>query len=52
MKETDFKTYIKLSEIIDELDIIMSLRTQLERHSKYYFESLNEYAKIIVLQTK
>ena len=41
----DFKTYIKISDVIDELDIIMSLRTQLERHSEVYFESLNEYAK-------
>ena len=41
----DFKTYTKISDVIDELDIIMSLRTQLERHSEVYFESLNEYAK-------
>ena len=41
----DFKTYTKISDVIDKLDIIMSLRTQLERHSEVYFESLNEYAK-------
>ncbi|MBU0925830.1 aspartate carbamoyltransferase catalytic subunit, partial [bacterium] len=41
----EFKTYINISDIIDELDVIMSLRTQLERHSEIYFESLNEYAK-------
>ncbi len=34
-----------ISEIIDEVDVIMSLRTQLERHNEVYFESLNEYAK-------
>jgi aspartate carbamoyltransferase catalytic subunit len=41
----EFKTYINISDVIDELDIIMSLRTQLERHNQVYFESLNEYAK-------
>lgn len=41
----DFNTYINIGDIIDELDVIMSLRTQLERHNQVYFESLNEYAK-------
>ena len=41
----DFKQYTNIREIIDELDIIMSLRSQLERHNLTYFESLNEYAK-------
>ena len=36
---------IQILEKIDELDIIMSLRSQLERHNLTYFESLNEYAK-------
>ena len=48
----DFKTYTKISDIIDELDIIMSLRTQLERHSEVYFESLNEYAKDYCITTE
>ena len=43
--EYDFKQYNNIREIIDELDIIMSLRSQLERHNLTYFESLNEYAK-------
>jgi len=41
----DFKTYTSLDDVIDTVDIIMSLRTQLERHNQVYFESLNEYAK-------
>ncbi|MBS9782338.1 MAG: aspartate carbamoyltransferase catalytic subunit [Arcobacter sp.] len=41
----DFKQYENIGDIIDELDIIMSLRTQLERHTQTYFESLNDYAK-------
>ncbi|WP_419771365.1 MAG: aspartate carbamoyltransferase catalytic subunit [Candidatus Marinarcus sp.] len=34
-----------IDEIIDEVDVVMSLRTQLERHNEIYFESINEYAK-------
>lgn len=41
----EYKQYDHISEIIDEVDVIMSLRTQLERHHEVYFESLNEYAK-------
>lgn len=41
----DFKTYTSLNDVIDNVDVIMSLRTQLERHNQVYFESLNEYAK-------
>ncbi|QKF83108.1 aspartate carbamoyltransferase catalytic subunit [Halarcobacter ebronensis] len=43
--ETDeFKQYNKISDVIDEVDVVMSLRTQLERHNEVYFQSLNEYA--------
>lgn len=41
----EHKQYDSLSEIIDEVDVVMSLRTQLERHNEIYFESLNDYAK-------
>lgn len=41
----DFKQYNTVQEVIDQVDIIMSLRSQLERHNLTYFESLNEYAK-------
>jgi aspartate carbamoyltransferase catalytic subunit len=34
-----------LSDIIDEVDIIMSLRAQLERHKAPIFEDYKEYAK-------
>jgi len=43
--DTKLRQYEFLSEIIDELDIVMSLRTQLERHSQIYYASLQEYAK-------
>lgn len=41
----DYKQYDHISEIIDEVDVVMSLRTQLERHNEIYFSSLQEYAK-------
>ena len=41
----EFKQYDNISEVIDELDVVMSLRTQLERHNEIYFQSLNDYAK-------
>ncbi len=44
-KSNEFKQYDHISEVIDELDIVMSLRTQLERHNEVFFESINEYAK-------
>ena len=34
-----------LKEVVDEVDIIMSLRTQLERHEKRYYKSLEEFGK-------
>lgn len=41
----EHKQYDSMTEIIDEVDVVMSLRTQLERHNEVYFQSLNEYAK-------
>lgn len=41
----DHKQYDNIKEIIDEVDVVMSLRTQLERHNEIYFQSLNDYAK-------
>lgn len=44
-EDKEFKQYDNISDIIDEVDVIMSLRTQLERHNEVYFKSLNDYAK-------
>ena len=41
----EFKQFDTIQEVIDDMDIIMSLRSQLERHNITYFESLQEYAK-------
>jgi len=44
-ENTDLRQVNSLSEVIDEVDVVMSLRTQLERHSQVYYNSLQEYAK-------
>lgn len=44
-EDSEFKQYDTLDEIIDEVDVVMSLRTQLERHDEVYFTSLTDYAK-------
>ncbi len=41
---TGLKTTHNLQEIIDEVDIIMSLRTQTERHTNQSYASLKDYA--------
>lgn len=45
MPENDLPKYEKLEDVIDEVDAIMSLRAQLERHKAPIFEDYNEYAK-------
>jgi len=45
MPKTEFKSSDNLDEVLDNIDIIMSLRAQLERHKKPIFEDYNEYAK-------
>jgi len=45
MPDNNLPKYEKLDEIIDSVDIIMSLRAQLERHKAPIFEDYNEYAK-------
>ena len=34
-----------LNEVIDDVDVIMSLRTQLERHEEQYYKTLEDYGK-------
>jgi aspartate carbamoyltransferase catalytic subunit len=42
---TKLETATFLKDIVDEVDIIMSLRTQVERHSRESYASLEDYAK-------
>jgi aspartate carbamoyltransferase catalytic subunit len=45
MPESDLPQYEKLEDIIDKVDVIMSLRAQLERHASPLFDDYDEYAK-------
>ena len=44
LPQSDLRTTHYLEEIIDEVDAIMSLRTQTERHSSQTYASLKDYA--------
>ena len=45
MPESDLPQYDNLEEVIDKVDVIMSLRAQLERHSSPIFDNYNEYSR-------
>ncbi len=45
MPKTELKNTDNLEDILDNIDLIISLRAQLERHQKPIFEDYNEYAK-------
>ncbi|MCF6310413.1 MAG: aspartate carbamoyltransferase catalytic subunit [Sulfurimonas sp.] len=44
LPKTKLRTTHFLEEIIDEVDVVMSLRTQTERHSSQSYASLKDYA--------
>jgi len=44
MPESDLPQYETLDEVIDKVDVIMSLRAQLERHKTPMFEDYDTYA--------
>ncbi len=44
MPVTELPKYEKIEDVIDEVDVIMSLRAQLERHKKPIFDDYEEYA--------
>ncbi len=45
MPQSDLPQYEKLEDVLDKVDVIMSLRAQLERHSTPLFDDYEEYAK-------
>jgi aspartate carbamoyltransferase catalytic subunit len=45
MPTSDLPQYEKLEDVLDRVDVIMSLRAQLERHASPVFDDYNEYAK-------
>jgi len=52
LPKTTLKTTHYLEEIIDEVDAIMSLRTQTERHSSQSYASLKDYASDFCITTE
>jgi len=51
LPKTKLRTTHFLKEIIDEVDVIMSLRTQTERHSSQSYASLKDYASDFCITT-
>jgi aspartate carbamoyltransferase catalytic subunit len=45
MPQSDLPQYEKLEEVMDRVDVIMSLRAQLERHTTPIFDDYEAYAK-------
>ncbi len=45
MPESDLPKYKNLEDVMDKVDVIMSLRAQLERHETELFEDYDDYAK-------
>jgi len=45
MPNSDLPQYQKLEDVMDKVDVIMSLRAQLERHEKELFEDYDDYAR-------
>jgi len=45
MPESDLPKYKNLEDVMDQVDVIMSLRAQLERHETELFEDYDDYAK-------
>ncbi len=52
MPQSNFPQVENLEEIIDKVDVIMSLRAQLERHKTPVFENYDEYAKKYCITSK
>jgi aspartate carbamoyltransferase catalytic subunit len=52
LPKTTLRTTQFLDEIIDEVDAIMSLRTQTERHSSQSYASLKDYASDFCITTE
>ncbi len=52
MPDSELPQHEDLEEIIDEVDVIMSLRAQLERHSAPIFDNYNEYSRHYCIDKK
>jgi aspartate carbamoyltransferase catalytic subunit len=45
MPKSELKQYENLNDVMDKVDVVMSLRAQLERHETPHFDDYSEYAK-------
>ncbi|WP_324172321.1 aspartate carbamoyltransferase catalytic subunit [Sulfurimonas sp.] len=52
LPKTTLRTTHFLNKIVDEVDVIMSLRTQTERHSSQSYASLKDYASDFCITTE
>lgn len=52
LPQTDLRTSHSIEAIIDEVDVIMSLRTQTERHANQLYASLKDYATDFCITSK
>lgn len=52
LPKTTLRTSHSIHEVIDEVDIIMSLRTQTERHANQIYASLKDYANDFCITSK
>ncbi|QOY51570.1 aspartate carbamoyltransferase catalytic subunit [Candidatus Sulfurimonas baltica] len=52
LPKTELRTTHFLESIVDEVDVIMSLRTQTERHSSQSYASLKDYASDFCITTE
>lgn len=50
--KTKLRTHYHLRDVIDEVDAVMSLRTQVERHSCQIYSSLKDYASDFCITQK
>ncbi|HIP61372.1 MAG TPA: aspartate carbamoyltransferase catalytic subunit [Sulfurovum sp.] len=52
MPQSDLPQFEKLDDVLDDVDVIMSLRAQLERHAVPHFEDYDEYAMHYCIDAK
>jgi aspartate carbamoyltransferase catalytic subunit len=52
MPQSALPQYEELEEVLDQVDVIMSLRAQLERHTSPIFDNYEEYARHYCITTK
>ena len=45
MPQSNFPQFEELEEVLDQVDVVMSLRAQLERHASPIFDDYEEYAR-------